>query len=58
MIMFISVLAVGKLALNNILILIIQVVVGATVYVAISALFKLKPFLMCLEIMKKFIKKA
>ncbi len=53
LVMFVAVLAVGKLALNNILILIIQVVVGATVYVAISAIFKLKPFLMCLEILKK-----
>ena len=58
LVMFVAVSAVGKLPLGNVLILIVQMAVGVTVYVAISAIFKLKPFLMCLEILKKFIKKA
>ncbi len=53
LVMFVAVLAVGKLALNNILILIVQVAVGVIVYIAISAIFKLRPFLMCLGMLKK-----
>lgn len=58
LVMFVAVLVVGKLSLGNVLTLVVQVAVGVTVYVAISAILKLKPFLICLDMVKKFIKKA
>ena len=53
LVMFVAVLVVGKLPLSNILTLVVQVAVGVTVYVAISAIFKLRPFLMCFDMVKK-----
>lgn len=50
--MLVGVLLIGKLALPTIAILIIQVVFGIVIYVALSVLFRLKPFYMMLQMLK------
>ena len=50
-IMCAAVLAVGLLKLNTIVTLLIQVVVGVGIYLTLSAVFKLKPFLIILNML-------
>lgn len=51
------VLAVGMLQLPNIVLLVIQLVTGVAVYVAVSALLRLKPFYMLLNLVKNFLRR-
>ena len=55
-IMCISVLLIGKLSLNIVILLIIQVCVGISVYFGLSVVFKPKPFKILLESAKGFIR--
>ena len=57
-IMFAAVLALGVLNLNVFVTLIIQVFVGVIVYFLISVIFKLKPFLMVVDLLKNLKKKT
>lgn len=57
-IMFVCVVLVGALNLNPYVLLILQVIVGCAIYVLLSALTKLKPFIFLLEILKSKQKKA
>lgn len=56
-VMCVCVLAVGKLELSTIAQLILQIFVGVVIYVAISAVFRLKPFFQVLELVKGFLKR-
>jgi len=53
LVMCAAVLAVGMLELPTVALLAVQVVTGVAVYVALSAVFRLKPYRMLLEILKK-----
>ncbi len=53
LVMLLAVLTVEKLRLNDILILVVQVAVGVVIYVAIAAVFRLKPFVMLLSVFRK-----
>jgi len=57
-IMLAAVLAVGQLPFAPILVMIIQIVTGVVVYFAISAITRMKPFMMVLGMAKGFLKKG
>ena len=52
-----SVLAVGLLPLNPFVMILLQITVGIAIYVVISAITRMKPFLLVLEMIKKILKK-
>lgn len=56
-VMLAAVLAVGMLNITPILLILLQIVVGVAVYVGISAIFRVKPFIMVLNTIKGFFKK-
>ena len=57
LVMFVVVWFLNNLAINDMLLLIVQVVVGAAVYVGGSVVFKLEPFYYVLGILKGFLKR-
>ena len=52
MAMLVIVLLIGMLEINPLVVLCIQIVLGIVVYVAISAIFRIKPFYMLLDMLK------
>ena len=56
-IMLTAVLAIGQLNISPIILIVIQIVVGAILYIALSAILRIKPFIMVLEAFKSFLKK-
>lgn len=57
-VMGVAVYLVGLLAINTALLLLIQVVLGAVIYISLSALLKLESFVYIRNIAKKFLKKS
>lgn len=57
LVMLVGVLAVGKLPFGDLIVMILQVISGVVMYFAISAVFKLRPYLMLLDMLKKRLKK-
>lgn len=57
-VMFFAVWTLQLLPLGNLPLLLIQIVCGVGVYLALSAVFRIKPFMMVLEMIKKRRKKA
>lgn len=55
--MLVVVLLVGMIKIPDVLLLVIQIVSGAGVYILISAVMKLEPYLLLLEMLKKNLKK-
>ena len=51
--MFVGVWAVELLQMGTIITLVLQVLMGVVLYIAFSAIFKLKPFIMLLGMLKK-----
>lgn len=56
-VVFGCVLAVGFLKLSNIVTLIVQVAVGVVIYIAVSAVFRLKPYKLLLKMLMNILKK-
>ncbi|MBR4013825.1 MAG: polysaccharide biosynthesis C-terminal domain-containing protein, partial [Clostridia bacterium] len=56
--MFGAVWAIGMIPIAPILVLIVQIVVGVIVYALLSAVFRLRGFIMLMNVIKKFIKKG
>ena len=48
---------IGHINLPNIIVLIIQVIVGATIYIVMSIVFKLESFLYLWNMVKTYLKK-
>ena len=57
LVMLAGVLAVGLLPLNPFLTILLQVAVGVAIYVAISAITRMTPFMVLLDMIKKILKK-
>lgn len=57
LVMLAGVLAVGLLPLNPFLTILLQVAVGVLIYVAISAITRMTPFMVLLDMIKKILKK-
>lgn len=53
LLMFVGVWAVELLQMGTIITLVVQVLMGVVLYIALSAIFKLKPFIMLLDMLKK-----
>ena len=58
MVMFGTVILVGRVRIHTLLLLILQVMVGVAVYVVVSAVLKLAPFRMVLDTVKSALKKG
>ena len=56
-VMFLGVWAVGFLPIGNLPMMLLQIAVGMTVYAALAAAFKIKPFMMILSMLKSFLKR-
>ena len=57
-IMLVAVLAVGQLTTAPIFVMFVQIVVGVVVYIAISAITKMRPFIMVLSAAKDLISRG
>lgn len=55
-IMCVAVYSINFLNLNNWLTIIIQIPLGAVIYIGLSAILKLEPFMYCLDLLKSFLK--